>query len=43
MVLGVTVCALSLDRLLKNYTRKDGVFNPEIRLLPMVNFLPEHF
>ncbi|KAI9650700.1 hypothetical protein NHQ30_000722 [Ciborinia camelliae] len=35
MVLGVAVCALTLDRLLKKFTNKSGVFRPEIRLVPM--------
>ncbi|TVY13955.1 Efflux pump rdc3 [Lachnellula arida] len=35
MVIGVAVCAFTLDRLLKRYTAQSGVFKPEIRLLPM--------
>lgn len=37
MVLGVVVCALTLDPLLKKYTVKSGVFKPEVRLIPLVN------
>jgi len=39
MVLGVLGCALTLDRLLKKYTSKSGVFKPEVRLLPMVSLI----
>jgi hypothetical protein len=37
MVLGVLVCALTLDPLLKKYTARSGVFKPEVRLIPLVS------
>ena len=36
MVLGVLICALTLDRLLMRHHRKTGITKPETRLLPMV-------